>query len=329
MQRVMSVALVALLAVGCGTAGAKDVLIVTSHPHGATAAANQKAAEREGKRLVDHAVLPGGAVRVDHGPKTLSGPGLGTPSVDTLVDAVGYWHVSTGLQATYDWLKQHGQGGLQPEASGGGEFDHGQPVYESLSYWAGRTAAYQSAELEFAVGDDGKGQSVVRVDGVVVWLDPKPVPDTGAVNRIHFDVSDGCPASDAKGYALDGVDNSGNDLRSRLLPAARPTGALLCHYAPGLNNKHPHALTRQVLLNANDAANVAAAANKLPLSHVDGGVTSCPAYDPGTALVAFSYAGRADVDLAVGLGGCASVGNGFIRTSTGALAELVLRLVRA
>lgn len=326
-RRATSLVLVALLATACGTAGGKDMVIVSSHPHGATAVANQKASEREAEHLLDEALVPSGATRVDSGVKGLDGPALGTPVVDTLVDAVRYWHVSRSPDATYMWLQQHAPAGLTKEgsSSGGG---NGVVAVQGLSYWAGRTAAYQSAELEIGVAEDGKGESVVRVDGVVVWLDPKPLPDSGAVDRIHFGVRDGCPATDGQHYGLDGVNNSGNDLRTRLLPAASPSAALLCHYGPALNTKQPFALTRHVLMNAHDAAGLAAAANNLPLSHTNGGVSSgCGGYDPGTALIALSYPGRQDVDLSMGLGSCAGVGNGFIRTSSGELAVLVLRLV--
>ena len=319
--------LVAAIATACAAAGGKDTVIVSSHPHGATAVANQKASQREAEHLLDEALVPSGATRVDHGVKALAGPALGTPRVDTLVDAVRYWHVSSSPDATYTWLQQHPPAGLTKEgsSSGGG---NGEVTTQGLSYWAGRTAAYQSAELEVGVADDGQGHSVVRVDGLVVWLDPKPLPDSGPVDRIHFAVRDGCPARDAKGYALYGVDNSGNDLRTRLLPAARPTTALVCHYGPGLNSKQPFELTRHVLLNAQDAAGLADTADRLPLSHTNGGVSSgCGGYDPGTALLALSYPGRQDVDLSVGLGSCASVANGFIRTSSGELAVVVLRLV--
>jgi hypothetical protein len=235
--------------------------------------------------------------------------------------------VSASPDATYGWLQQHAPARMTAEGSSSSG-DHGNMVVQGLSYWAGKSTAWQSAELELGVADDGKGHSVVRVDGLVVWLDPRPVPDTGAVTRIHFDVRDGCPHMDADGNSLDGVSSSGKDLQTRLLPSAKPTAGVLCRYASGLNTKWPFSLVRQLSLDAQEAQTVAGTANTLPLSHTDGGVSSgCGGYDPGTALIALSYPGRQDVDLSLGLGSCAGVGNGFIRTDSGELAVLLLRLV--
>ena len=65
-------------------------------------------------------------------------------------------------------------------------------------------------------------------------------------------------------------------------------------------------------MNAVAARQVAAPLARLPLSHVDGGVTSCPADDGSAEVVALSYSGRADVDLWISLTGCGGISNGHI-----------------
>jgi hypothetical protein len=52
----------------------------------------------------------------------------------------------------------------------------------------------------------------------------------------------------------------------------------------------------------------------LALSHVDGGVTSCPAGLGTAAILAFSYRTGPDVDIWVAATGCPYFANGYIRT---------------
>jgi hypothetical protein len=54
-----------------------------------------------------------------------------------------------------------------------------------------------------------------------------------------------------------------------------------------------------------------------PLSHLDNEVVHCPMDDASAAVLVFSYAGRADVDVWYARNGCQYVSNGYIAASTG------------
>jgi hypothetical protein len=60
------------------------------------------------------------------------------------------------------------------------------------------------------------------------------------------------------------------------------------------------------------ARQTAASMANLPLSHVDGGVMSCPMDDGSAEIVALTYPGLPDIDLRVKLNGCGGVSNGYI-----------------
>jgi hypothetical protein len=120
---------------------------------------------------------------------------------------------------------------------------------------------------------------------------------------------------------LVGVSNPGADLRTQLLPPGEPTAALVCSYN-GYNGPLPESaqlslamkLAHQARLGAAAAGRLAAAVTALPLSHVDGGLTSCPAGLGTAAIMAFSYRTGPDVDIWVAATGCPFFANGYIRT---------------
>lgn len=82
---------------------------------------------------------------------------------------------------------------------------------------------------------------------------------------------------------------------------------------------------RQVRLGAAGARKLAGEVSAVPLSHVHGGVFSCPAGNGSYDIVAFSYPSGANVDLWVAPSGCAQAANGYIVTGTdyGATTALV------
>jgi hypothetical protein len=108
------------------------------------------------------------------------------------------------------------------------------------------------------------------------------------------------------------VSNHGADLRHRLLPAAEPTTGLECRYYGA--NGPAFRLRSATRLDAAQARHLAAATTARPLSHVDGGVTSCPFDDGSAEVVALSYPRPSDVDLWIKLNGCTYVSDGYIRT---------------
>lgn len=302
-----------LLAGGCGSAraGGRPGSAPGPAAPGAsrsapTAAGNRQLARKQARQLITLVQVPGSAVRLRSVPRALRGPALGTPGVSSLIDQARSWRVAMPFAQTAAWLAAHRPHGLHSDGSASGSGPG--TTMTGTSYKGARSPAWQSAELEIGVAPAGHGTSVVRADGVVVWLDPRPVADTvPGRQRMRVTVAGGCPDSDAR-HA--GVTNRGADLRRRLLPAGRPTAGLECRYY-GLNGRLWQ-LRKATRLDAAAARREAGSMARLPLSHTDGGVMSCPADDGSAEVVVLSYPRRADVDLWIDLGGCASVSNGYI-----------------
>lgn len=117
------------------------------------------------------------------------------------------------------WIGAHRPRGLRRQSS----FTVGAPVSRvtGYGYTGPASPAWESAQLEVEFLPSGPGATVMRADGVVIWLDPVPVPDVPGGARVT--VAGGCRGTDK---SLGGVTNSGADLRHRLLPAALPTAGL-------------------------------------------------------------------------------------------------------
>jgi hypothetical protein len=173
-------------------------------------------------------------------------------------------------------------------------------------YGGPRSRTWESADLEVSVAPFDGG-SVLRADAMVVWLDPRPVPDNGPGPRLRVTVTGGCPASDTQ---IIGVRNPGPGLARRLVPAGRPAAGLECGYY-GLNGRPWH-LHRTLRLSAAQARRQAGIISRLPLSHTNGGAINCPADDGSAEVIVLAYPGRPDVDLWVLTNGCQSIGNGHI-----------------
>ena len=77
-------------------------------------------------------------------------------------------------------------------------------------------------------------------------------------------------------------------------------------------NGKAFALTNSVTLSASDAARLATAVSASQLSHLDNAFSSCPSDDGSLVVLAFSYPGRADVDVGYFYTGCPTVRNGHI-----------------
>lgn len=323
-RRFLVLALLAAVAAGCTSS--PGVTVTVARPaHSAAARSNERVAEREARRLVELARLPHGAAGTRDRPASLAVPVIGGPVVDELVTATRYWRVPMPADSAFAWLRSHAPRGLTPESST--PMPLADPVQAAgLNYWAGRTPAYDSAELAVSVTSHGSG-SIVRVDGLVVWLDTLPLPDSNTATRVRFTTHDACPRPSTP-PRVPGVRNTGDDLHARMLPAQPPSGALVCRYADGRFDPHPFGPSGAVHLDATRARALASVAQSLRLSHSDGPLLGCGGYDPGSALLAFAYPGRDDVDLWLGLGSCGRVGNGFIIAKAGQLAEAVIALKR-
>ncbi|HVB26752.1 MAG TPA: hypothetical protein VNE21_02430 [Mycobacteriales bacterium] len=260
--------------------------------------------------------MPAGARRVRTGPAVLAaGTVLGTPEVSTLVTRTQFWSVPLPFPAAAAWVRTHPPVGLTYSDYGTGSGPDG----PSRTYgWSDPpSASWSSAQLEYGVAPSGAG-SVIRLDALVVWLDPRPLLDDQTGPRLRVTVAAGCPARDA---GIVGVRNHDGELTDRLLPAGTPTGGLICRYFGG--NGRPFALRRQTRLDA-AAGQLARLVDGLPLSHAEPPVLYGGMADGSAAVVALSYRGRPDADLWVSLDGCDGfVANGSIETKPGGLERLI------
>lgn len=233
---------------------------------------------------------------------------MGTPSVTSLVDRVVAFRVTTPFAAIQAWLPAHPPPGLPSDGSAGSENTlTGRTTMTGISYRGPASRAWQSAELEISAAPDASGGSVIRVDAVIVWLDPRPVRSGPGAHPVRLTVTGGCPASDR---GVTGVVNPGAGLTRSLLPAGQPAAGLRCRYDGP--NGHPWRLIATTRLIAAAARRAARSMARLPLSHVDGGSVSCPMDDGSYAVLVLAYPGRPDVDLWVKLNGCGGVSNGDI-----------------
>ncbi|MCL2463863.1 MAG: hypothetical protein FWF28_02175 [Micrococcales bacterium] len=267
------------------------------------------ATQAEVARLLSLVRVPAGSVEVRDPPSDLlDGPVMGSPMTSSLMVATGYWQVPLSLQATWDWFGAHRPGGLAQTGTSRGSSDWGKKdIVLGYGYAAPSSAAWTGAEIDIGMTAIDGTHTVVRADGVALWLDPTPVSDDQPGSRMYVTVAGGCPGSD-QGYV--GVTNPPPELNTTLVPPQQPTGGLVCRYF-GMND-HPFALESHAVLGATEAEALAEKIGNLPLSHTDGDLVSCPFDDASTTVVAFAFPGRADVDLWVKANGCQTVANGFI-----------------
>lgn len=325
-----SLLLLGVAVTGCGSrhAGTAAGAPRPPGPAGPAVVASYRLAVREAQRLLAAFQVPAGAVRVSSVPRELGGPAMGTPSAGrSLIDKARLWRVPLPFGQARGWLSAHAPQGMAQNGSMRATDPSGTTMV-GLSFAGPRATAWQSASLNVGVAPVAGG-SVIRADGVVVWLDPRPliVPPGGV--RLRLTVAGGCPATDRK---ITGVRNSATagstagsavasaagsaagtgeaSLRHRLVPAGAPTGGLVCRYN-GLNGRAWH-LRGSRRLTPGQARHLARVVARTPLSHVDGGASSCPADDGSARFTALEYPGRPDVDLMVSLGGCGGISNGFI-----------------
>ena len=191
-----------LLAAGCDSLPPAVPAASTTAP---TAAGNRELAEHEAARLLSLTPVPDGAVRLGSVPGSLPGPALGRPGVTSLIDQVRSWRLPLTLAQATAWLHAHAPRGMRDDGSTSGWGPRGVNMI-GYGYAGPVSPAWQSAELDVALAPAGSRASVLRADGVVVWLDPVPVPDNEAGPRMRVTVAGSCPARDA-GFA--GVTNHG------------------------------------------------------------------------------------------------------------------------
>ena len=265
--------------------------------------ANRQAAEREAQHLLAVARVPPGATRLnDARACSTAAAEMSKPAVTSVVRKSRFWRVSEPRTQLASWLQSHSPKGLRLTVW--------MPDEGPWGYDGKTTAQWSLAELQVGAARLSASRSVICAVSVVIWLDPRPWPDNAAGPRIHLTVAGGCLSSDAK---LVGVTNPGTNLKTRLLPAATPTGAVVCAYK-GMNASPSFGLAHQSRLGATAARRLAALVAAIPLSHEDGGTISCPSDDGSAAVFVFAYRVHSDVDIWADSGGCGFAANGYIRS---------------
>lgn len=273
-------------------------------PAAPTPAHNRQLTVAETRRLLARFALPGSAARTTARPKALGGPAMGTPGVASLVDAARYWHVPMSLQQAGAWVAAHPPRGLKQDGSSRSGGPDG-PTSIGYSYLDDRSSsAWVEAELEVGIAPAGAHASTWRVDGIALWLDPRPQPAPAATRPLRVAATGECPADDRN---ADGVPPGPS---GSLLPAGTPDAALVCTYTGRRLTAHRH-------LGAAAAARLATLANGVTLAHVDGAVFSCPAGLDRYTAVAFGYPDRRrPAELWLAATGCATISNGTIMAQT-------------
>ncbi len=302
---------VCVLVAGCGTArpSAPAPKAPASSPASpATAAGNRAAAQAEAARLLALAQLPPGSARQARPASSLPGPVLGGSSATSVVDRVEAWRVGSPFAVVKAWVSAHPPRGLPSGGSASGA-TAGQQTMFGKGYRGSANRAWQSANLEIGVAPAGADASAIRVDAVVVWLDPRPITAGPGSHPVRVTVAGGCPATDR---GVTGVSNPGAGLTKRLLPGGQPTAGLRCRYDGA--SGHPWRLVASQRLTAAAARQAARSMAARPLSHPDGGSVSCGAINGSAEVLALAYPGRPGVDLWITLGGCGGVFNGYITT---------------
>jgi hypothetical protein len=309
---------VGLLAAGCAASRPRPSSPLPSTSATApTVADNKRAAEQEAKRLLTLMRVPAGATALDAAPPSLPGPSMGPPTTDSLASDARFWRVNLAFADALAWVRAHPPAGLNQFSS----YTAGRAPELSSGYGYDEpdSNAWMNARLEVAVAPLTAHASAIRADGLVIWLTPTPVPDTATGPRMRLTVPSGCPASDAD---MVGVESPRTDLADRMVPAADPTGGLVCRYN-GLNGTR-FALGGSTRLDRVAATRVAQALARLRLSHMAGTlIRPCPMDDGSVIVLALSYAGQPDVAVWFRSRGCQWVSNGAITAEAGDLGETV------
>jgi hypothetical protein len=291
-----------------------------SLPAGAsTPAGNKHRTFREARHLVALGPLPVVRNRLTQAPRGLRHPAT-QPQARSLVDVKRFWRVDMSFRHAGHWIKTHHPRGLTASLSGTFR-SHGRVTTRFVGYDAADSASWVQGQLQIEIERGPHGTSLWRVDGMALWLDPRPIRDTYRGHRARITTHTGCPASDRHFHD---VRNSGARLGKMMLPPGKPSAVLLCRYA-GLNGK-AFALAAHHRYGPRIANRLAHRLRAMSLAHVDGGVTSCPMDDGSAAVAAFALPGRSDVAIWVHLTGCRSDDNGVI-VGGDAIGSAVLRLL--
>lgn len=271
----------------------------------ATADRNRQLTTAETIRLVDLVNLPPASSLTTVQPRSLNYPAGGILASTSLVDTVRYWRVPLSYSKAVAWMAAHPPAGLR--ITGWSGPTGSQKQFSGYIFDAPASGAWQQASLQIGILPSSPGSTFWRVDGMALWVDPAPVPDTFAGPRLHVSVAAGCPSSD---QGVEDVSNFASGLAAALLPPESPASALLCVYSGG--NGRAFALVSHRLLQLADARHLADLARAVSFGHVDTGPHGCPMDDGAAGVLAFGYPDGRDVALWFRRGGCGGVSNGTI-----------------
>lgn len=129
--------------------------------------------------------------------------------------------------------------------------------------------------------------------------------------KLRVDVASGCPAS------LGAYQDVVNTFPGPPLVPPNPTAGIICRYGPPPNTTTTARLQRRTRLGRVEAGTLSTVVRRLSLAP-PAGISSCPADFGITALIGFSYPGRADVGLWYQASGCQTLDNGRIGSFEGA-----------
>jgi hypothetical protein len=297
-----------LLVAGCGTVAAPGAA-PTQRPVAASRILSGSAdryflqAQREARLLLAEVpVPPGSTQRSERPPAALEAPIMGAPATAHLVDQWRLWTVPMPMARTLRWLSKHPPAGLSWTASSSGSGPGGPSA--GYSWSAPDQRAYRQAEAEAGVTPDGADLSILRTDGVDIWVSATPATEARSGPRLRVTAANGCPAQ--LGSATD-VSNPDPQLRGRLVPSGQPTGGILCRYQ--------RTLIASIPLDLAQARRLAAAAAAIQLGSSGTEMTSCPAGFFFYIIIALRYPGRPDADLWYYPSGCQYVDNGYVSAS--------------
>jgi hypothetical protein len=180
-------------------------------------------------------------------------------------------------------------------------------THRFVSFGAPDSSSWVEAQLQVEVERGSHGSSLWRVDGMALWLDPRPLPDRFSGPRARITTQSGCPTSDRH---FGDVRNSGAQLSRLLLPPGKPSAVLLCGYH-GMNG-NAFALEGHRRFGPRIAGQLALKIRAMSLAHVDGEEVACPMDVDSAEVAAFAFPGRPDVAIWIHNSGCRTDDNGHI-----------------
>lgn len=161
------------------------------------------------------------------------------------------------------------------------------------------------------------GLGTLALAGCTSTSNPKPKPSPVQTHvgshTLTINATSGCPS-----VALGTVKSRGSK-SSTIMAPRHPSGALACRYG-AITATGAH-LISSARISASSADRIAALLDKLSVAR---GVVACPSDSGARDVVVFTYAGKPDAEVQIGLSGCQTVTNGHMSaTATPSLANLL------